>query len=84
MHFHIQSSLFGSSKAGRFGNQFFQLLFFHILSEKLNCSIKLPAWKDQLIFENHYFQEPIPTDIIYNLEFVYSRVDGPESTINLL
>ena len=84
MSFNIQSSLFGSSKAGRFGNQFFQLLFFHIMSEKLDCIIRLPAWNDQLVFENHQFDDPIPVDEVYNLELVYSRSDGPESTIDLI
>jgi hypothetical protein len=80
----IQSSLFGTSIAGRFGNQFFQLLFFYILSEKLNCKIRLPAWSDQSVFENHSFAEPLPLENIYNLESIYSRAEGPDSTISLL
>ena len=84
MSFSIQSSLFGSSKAGRFGNQFFQLLFFYIISEKLNCTIRLPAWNGQSIFENHHFADPLQVDNIYNLESVYSRTEGPEFTINIL
>ena len=84
MSFSIQSSLFGSSQAGRFGNQFFQLLFFYIISEKLNCTIRLPPWNGQVVFENHNFADPLPADNIYNLESVYSRTEGPEYTINLL
>ena len=84
MSFAIQSSLFGSNTAGRFGNQFFQLLFFFIISEKIGCTIRLPAWKGQLVFENHHFKDPIPVENIYNLELIYSRVDGPESTINMI
>ena len=84
MSFCIQSSLFGSSKAGRFGNQFFQLLFFYIISERLDCTLRLPKWSGQSIFENHHFLEPLPVGNIYNLEMIYNRADGPESLINLL
>lgn len=84
MSFCIQSSLFGSSNAGRFGNQFFQLLFFHILSEKFNYQIRLPDWNNQIIFENHNFASPFPTEKIYNLESIYSRTEGPESTFTIL
>lgn len=84
MSISIQSSLFGTSKAGRFGNQFFQLLFFFIIYEKLNCKIRLPTWNGQIVFENHKFDTPLPVDTILNLESIYSRTEGPEFIINLL
>lgn len=84
MNFQIQSSHFGSSRSGRFGNQFFQLFFFHIVEEILKCPIRLPAWKDQLIFENHVYADPIAVTNVYDLELVYSRTEGPEATVNLI
>jgi hypothetical protein len=84
MAFQIQSSHFGSSRSGRFGNQFFQLFFFHIVGEILKCPIRMPAWKDQFIFENHQYADPIVVSNIYDLELVYSRSEGPEATVNLI
>jgi hypothetical protein len=84
MSFNVQSSLFGSKQAGRFGNQFFQLLFFHILSENFNFNIKLPEWDNQFIFENHYFDKPLENNTIYNLESIYKRSDDLEVIVNLI
>jgi hypothetical protein len=84
MSFNVQSSLFGSKQAGRFGNQFFQLYFFYILSEYFNINVKLPKWDGQLIFENHQFDTPVVNNIIYNIESFYKRSDDLEVIVDLI
>jgi len=84
MTYQIQSTLFGSKRSGRFGNQFFQLFFFHILKDLLNCPISLPVWTGQSVFKNHNFPDVTTVEKIFDLEGAYSRALGPEHTVDLI